>query len=76
MKEKFKTADFYLTCYLVSVGEKIEDTEKIGNKILFLFDNSDELKTRKEKYYLGEAMISPLVYQSTIMNLKSMVHNI
>ena len=76
MKEKFKTADFYLTCYLVSVGEKIEDTEKIGSKILFLFDNSEELKTRKEKYYLDQAMISPLVYQSTIMILKSMVHNI
>ena len=76
MKEKFKTADFYLTCYLVSVGEKIEDTEKIGSKILFLFDNSDELKKRKESYYLDQAVISPLVYQSTIMNLKSMVHNI
>ena len=76
MKEKFKTADFYLTCYLVTVGEKIEDTEKIGSKILFLFDNSDELKTRKEDYYLDQATVSPLVYQSTIINLKSMVHNI
>ena len=76
MKEKFKTADFYLTCYLVSAGEKIEDTEKIGSKVLFIFDNSDELKKRKESYYLDQAVISPLVYQSTIMNLKSMVHNI
>jgi hypothetical protein len=74
-KVTYTTRDFYLSAYLIAVGDELQTYRKdTGNLTSFVFHNSEELQQHVRKFYALEALVNPLAYGNALRNLKSMIH--
>lgn len=67
------TQDLFLTAFVRLKGIKLEDLRDIGDRKLFVFENTDEYQCLKRKYYFNEARVDPLEYKNMIRELKAAV---
>ena len=54
MQKIYETSDFYFVAFLHSKGFEILDTNKVGSKISFEFELSDDFKEIRNNYFLGK----------------------
>ena len=71
---KYKTSDLYLSAFLKLKGFKYE-VEKLGKKIVFLFEETPELLKLVNDYLTENASCDPLGYTNSIKNLKNFLYN-
>ena len=76
MQKIYETSDYYFVAFLHSKGFEILDTNKVGSKISFEFENSDDFKEIRNNYFLGKAIVEPLSFQNAIHNLKTLTYNL
>jgi len=67
------TQDLFLTAFVRLKGIKLEDLRDIGDRKLFVFENSEEFQLLKRKYYFNEAQVDPLDYKNMIRELKAAI---
>ena len=75
MEQYYRTSDFYLTAYLITKGIKREKTEEEGDKCVFVFVNSIEIKSLVNDFFDGNALIDPLKYSREIKDLKTLIRS-
>jgi len=75
MNEKYLTTDLYLAAYLKLKGHKIE-MEKLGKKVNFYFQKTENLNTNVIEYLNEEGSCNPLKYANSVKNLKNVVYNL
>jgi hypothetical protein len=71
----FKTKDFYLASTLLMSGCKIKYHEKEGNKTIFYFADSEELRVLVDDYFYDRIRVSPHLFQSSIKTLKALMYD-
>ncbi len=74
-EQLFKTSDLHLTAALVASGFKFGSTDRVGQKIVFGFDDqSGQVGLFVDKYWLGQTSVDPLAYSQKLKNLLSLIH--
>ena len=72
----YKTSDLYLAAFLRAKGEELENIEKNGPKMTFVFKKDhEELKDEIIKFYNAQGSIEPLKFIDAIRNMKSLTFN-
>ena len=71
----YNTSDLYLASFLKLKGEKFL-VEKVKNKVIFKFNESEELGTLVTEYLTESGSCEPLLYTNSIKNLKNLIYNI
>jgi hypothetical protein len=73
--ESYKTRDFYLSAYLLALGNDLrEHNRNSTGQTTFVFHNSEQLNQQVRKFYALEALINPVAYGNAFRNLKSILH--
>lgn len=73
--EDYKTADLYFAAYLKTAGVEMKKTERVGQRVFFIFDGSlSNIPELKDGWFSDKAKVSPLSYSNNIKALKSMCH--
>ena len=71
----FETRDFYLACFLRCIGYELLDLRPEGRRRVFVFRDSDARRGDVMAFYGDGASVRPLVFSSTIKNMKALLHN-
>ena len=71
----YTNRDFYLSSYLIAVGEQLKSYHKTNGITTFEFDNSEKLQQLIQEYYSMQGSIEPMAFGSAIKNLKSVIHS-
>jgi hypothetical protein len=71
----YDTSDLYLAAFLKLKGQKFV-VEKNKNKVIFKFNESDELNKFVTEYLTESGSCEPLLYTNSIKNLKNLIYNI
>ncbi len=71
----FETRDFYLACFLRCIGYELLDLRPEGRRRVFVFRDSDARRGDVMAFYGDDASVRPLVFSSTIKNMKALLHN-
>ncbi len=66
-KRKIDTQDIVLAASLKVLGYRMDTIEKIGNKVIFFFNEVDE--TVLNDYDLGNLRVEPVAFNSAIKAL-------
>ncbi len=73
--DTYSNRDFYLSSYLIAVGEQLKSYHKTNGITTFEFDNSEKLNDLVNNYYSMNAFVNAMQYGSAIKNLKSVIHS-
>tara|TARA_Y100000389_G_scaffold149997_1_gene149449 strand:- start:1013 stop:1246 length:234 start_codon:yes stop_codon:yes gene_type:complete len=71
----YNTSDLYLSAFLKLKGQKFS-VEKDRNKVIFKFNESEELNKYVTEYLTESGSCEPLLYTNSIKNLKNLIYNI
>ena len=72
---KYKTSDLYLSAFLKLKGFKMS-IEKNKNKVVFVFEKTEELMLNVNDYLNEGGTCEPLLYTNSIKNLKNLLYNL
>lgn len=75
-QREHRTSDLYFGAYLMTAGCTLKRTERVTNRVFFIFDYSPMLEDLKLQYFNGEAKVKAQAYAAQIKNLKSLTHQI
>jgi hypothetical protein len=70
----YKTSDLYLTAFL-NLKSYQYSIEKNRNKVVFVFEETEELLKDVNNYLLGKSKCDALAYSNSIKNLKNFIYN-
>ena len=71
----YETRDFYLACYLRSLGYELLDLRPDGRRRVFVFRDRMDRRDDVMAFYDGKASVAPLAFSTTIKDTKAMLHN-
>lgn len=74
--ERFETTDFYLACFLRSVGYEILLMQRQGRRSVFVFRDRPERQADMMAFYNNEGSVRPLEFVRVIKDMKALVHNV
>jgi hypothetical protein len=69
------TSDLYLAAFLKAQGFIISLTRN-GKKVLFSFEQGEDLQAQVSAYLIDQAQCSALAYANSIKNLKNLLYNL
>jgi hypothetical protein len=75
-QREHRTSDLYFGAYLMTAGCTLKRTERVMNRVFFIFYYSPLLEELKIQYFNGEAKVKAQSYAAQIKNLKSLTHQI
>ena len=75
LNSTYSTSDLYLSAYLKSKGLPLIDTQKTGNKVVFIFDDQTNRKELIREFF-NDGKVSITAFKNAIQDLKTMVFNI
>lgn len=70
----YRTPDLYLASYLKAKGERIEQFERKGKQVFFIFTDSTKLQQRCMDF-LNDGMVSVNKYKNALQDLKTAIFN-
>jgi hypothetical protein len=71
----YKTTDLYFAAYLKVAKMNFIGVEKKGDRIFFLFEESELIKPLKRDYFNRKGEVPALTYMDEIKALKTIIHN-
>ena len=73
--QRFLTSDLHLTTALTASGFKFSSTDRVGQKIVFGFDDqSGQVGLFVDKYWLSQVSVDPLAYSTNLKYLLGLIH--
>lgn len=73
--EAFETRDFYLACYLRSLGYELLDLKQEGRRRVFVFSDRIGRRDAVIAFYGNRATVQPLAFSQVIKDMKGLLHN-
>lgn len=70
----YRTSDLYYAAYLKVAEVNFLGTEREGQRVFFLFENTDALRDLKDQYFNRTAKVSALTYADEIKAMKALTH--
>ena len=73
----YKSSDLHLIAFLKARGMRMKDRERAGRKLVFIFDDSDDLKKLVYEFQndSNSFNVNANVYKNAIQDLKTMIFN-
>lgn len=71
---RYRTSDLYYAAYLKVAGVPLIDTEREGQRVFFVFENSPTIKDLKTEYFNRTSKVPALSYADEIRTMKSLTH--
>ena len=71
----FETRDFYLACYLRCTGYDLVDLRAEGRHKVFVFRDRPSRREDVMGFYGNAISVRPLVFASTIKEMKGLLYN-
>lgn len=71
----FKTSDIQLASYLKCLDYEIKDISKEGNKITFIFKDTDKRKQDVLDFFNNKGLVEPNLLLKSEKDLKGILHN-
>jgi len=71
----FDTRDFYLACFLHTVGIRLSGHSREGSRVTFHFKQTEETENLVDKYFRMDAEVNPIEYSSSIKHLKHVMYD-
>ena len=75
MEEQYRSRDFYLCGYLLSIGHQLQSHSRDNGITTFIFKDSSNLQSAVNQYYGMSASVNPVVYGQSLRSLKSIIHS-
>ncbi|MGC9513400.1 MAG: hypothetical protein ACP5D8_07180 [Fidelibacterota bacterium] len=72
MKLETTTQDIWLAAYACQHGFDITDLRNLGDRKLFVFEDSDAFQDLKRDYYWHKAKVDPLGLKRSLQKLKAL----
>jgi NAD-dependent SIR2 family protein deacetylase len=76
MNPKFRSKDFYLSAFLISIGFSLIDFYREKGFTTFTFENTEKLQNSIKKFYSLKAHVEPVKYSQAIRSLKGSIHSL
>lgn len=73
--ETFGTRDFYLACYLRSIGYDLLDLKHEGRRRVFVFPDKIGRRDAVIAFYGNRTTVQPLAFSRVIRDMKALLHN-
>jgi hypothetical protein len=73
--EVFETRDFYLACFLRCTGYELLDLRAEGRRKIFVFRDQRSRREDVLSFFGDGRMIPPLLFSTTIKDMKALLHN-
>ena len=70
----YRTADLYFAAYLKAAGVPFLDTERDGDRTLFVFEKVENIRDLKTGFFTRTAKLAAMSYADEIKALKAMTH--
>jgi len=71
----YESKDFYLSAYLLTLGNKIIKHWRDKGTTTFVFEDSKELQKAITLYYTMQASVEPISYGNSVKTLKSIIYS-
>jgi len=68
--------DLYVVAFLKSIGYEPKNYEAIGSKLIWYFDNEEQINREIDLYYAGKQICNPLRLVQCIRDLKGLIFSI
>jgi hypothetical protein len=75
--DTYKSSDLHLIAFLKARGMRMKQKERVGRKLIFIFDDSDELKKLVHEFHNDNISlnVNANAYKNAIQDLKTMIFN-
>ena len=70
----YRTSDLYYAAYLKVSDVPFLGTDREGNRVFFLFENSETLDDLKAGYFNRSAKVSGMTFADEIKAMKALTH--
>jgi len=73
----FKTTDYALAAYLLTVGFELltyEHNPDNPRQIIFVFDETPKLKRATDDFWTKRARVEPIAYLTNLKRIKAIIH--
>lgn len=67
----FKTAEFYLICFLLTSGCEVKDWERSTSRVFALFKDPDKCEQLQKDFINGKGLVEPRKYADSIRSMKA-----
>lgn len=71
---RYKTADLYFAAFLKVAEVPFLDTEREGDRVMFVFEKTDNIRDLKSQYFARTAKVVALNYSDEVKALKALTH--
>lgn len=71
---RYKTADLYFAAFLKVAAVPFLDTERDGDRVMFVFEKTEGIRDLKTQYFARTAKVTALNYADEVKALKAMTH--
>lgn len=71
----YETTDFYLGCFLKSMGFELSDVRRDGGRSVFVFRDRPERHELIIAFYNNRQSVNPLAFVGAIKDMKALIHN-
>jgi hypothetical protein len=71
---KYRTADLYYAAYLKTAAVEFFGTEHDGDRTVFVFAKTDNIRDLKNQFFTRRAKVSAMTYADEIKALKTLTH--
>ncbi len=75
MENEYKSRDFYLCGFLLSIGQPLISQSRKNGITTFIFRDNQSLQSAVNQYYGMSARVNPVEYGQSLRNLKSIIHS-
>jgi len=75
--ETYRSSDLHLIAFLKARGMRMKQRERVGRKLIFIFDDSEELKKLVYEFHNDNITmnVNANAYKNAIQDLKTMIFN-
>jgi len=72
----YRTSDLYYAAYLKVAGVKLVSTDRVGDRVFFLFEDQAPgiLRDLKNQFFMDQAKVPALSYSQAVKALKALVY--
>ena len=70
----YKTSDLYYAAYLKVAGVPFLEPQREGSRVIFVFEDSDNIHDLKQQYFSRTSKVPALSYADEIRLMKSLTH--
>jgi hypothetical protein len=73
--QPYATSDLYLSAYLKTKGLQLQETQRNGKKIFFIFEDQPNRQSLIHEFFNG-GLVNITAFKNAVQDLKTLVFNV